>query len=219
MPFIAKDLITEEIEFGNYKTLVLNSEKMMSMTKELSIDEELQQGGLSYKSILELRNIYGNFSLFSDFFKKNNKVEKVILFKSIENVEEFYNILWERTIIEIMFISQYYFALISNLETFDQIVKVGSSFGAWFKDIVEYNMIEKVKRFYLTLARVYANKLSFNIYESDIEIKLKDLVNEIKGAHLLQVKELLESAWNESMSKYDEWEKVQQAKRKTIIFD
>lgn len=217
VPYIVKKLETQEIEVGNRKTLILDVEKTMELTEEMSLNGELGKG-LTYKEAIQIKNNFGDLTLFKDLVNKSDS-KWISIIRQIENIDEFYNIVWEKTILELMFMSQYYISLISKLESFEQVIKGGAEFDYWFLNSVKYNMLEKIKDFYLKTTQIYANKVSIDVYETDIEIKVKEILDEIENNHLLQVRDLLKTTWNNTMSKFKEWEAVQNKKRRTIIFD
>lgn len=217
MPFISKKLKSEEIEFGNKKTLILDIKKTAEITKELET-EGLTGKSLSLIEIRKIKETFGNLESFKDILIKDDKKWLTTLLQ-IKNIEEFYDIVWERTILELMFLSQYYLSLISNPQSFEIVLKSGDEFEFWFKNNVKYNMLEKIKNFYLKLTRIYANKISIDIYEVDVEAKSKEVINEIKNNHLIQIKEFLSNKWDEAMNNYKVWIKKTQQKRKSILFD
>ncbi|MBR3832036.1 MAG: hypothetical protein IKJ72_00165, partial [Mycoplasmataceae bacterium] len=73
--------------------------------------------------------------------------------------------------------------------------------------------------FYFKIAEICANKTTLNIYETDVEQKVKQILQDIETNHLVQIKEFLHSKWNESLEKHKEWIKNRTEKRKTILFD
>lgn len=222
MPYIVKKVEVDTIKLDNTKTLVLankeNDEKSYEKDDE---DIHIELDEITYKQILEFQKKIGY-----NYKKRNNKKNIYIneqnqdkIYKHIDNIQEFYAILWERTIIELMFISQYYSSLISEHKSFEQILKGVNQFEFWFNNNVKYNMLIKIRNFYFKIAEICANKITLNIYETDVEEKIKLILKDIEENHLVQIKEFLHSKWNESLAKHKEWLKNTMAKRKTILFD
>ena len=217
MPYIVKKLESELVDVANQKTLILDVEKTAELTKELDLLGELGHG-ITYKEVLKLRESFGDLSSFQGLLVGENS-KWISIIKQIENIEEFYNIVWERTIVELMFISQYYISLISTPQSFEKVLNGGSEFEFWFLNSVKYNMLEKVKDFYMKTIRAYANNISLDVYETDVLIKAKEVMDEIENNHLNQVKDLLETTWNNTEIEYKKWLEKETNKRKTIIFD
>lgn len=213
MPFVIKKLESENVNIAETKTLILDMEKTSEIEKGLGLSK-----GLTYKEALDIKE---KFSALEGF--KGASVTKdsnwLTILKQIDNIEEFYSIIWDRTILELMFISQYYISLISNPQSFEQVLLSGDQFDFWFDNNVKYNMLEKIKKFYLVVARIYANKTSIDIFETDVEAKAKIILDEIENNHLVQVKEFLRTTWETAAIRQKEWDKKQEMKRKTIIFD
>ncbi len=218
MPFVTKRLESEEIDFGGRKTLILDVEK----THELSLSNRNIQG-ISYKDAIKFKENFRDMEAFKETVKNNDSEvywkNKEMVIAQIDNIEEFYDIIWERTILELMFISQYYLLLISNPASFENVYQGSKEFEYWFLNNVKYNMLNKIKDFYIKTTIIYANKVSMNVYETDLDIKVKEILDEIENNHLKQVEGLLENTWNDTLEKYISWKEIQDNKRKSILFD
>lgn len=219
MPFIKKHVIGEKIEFAGQEALTKDIEK----TKEISLEFSklgLSGRGLTYKEALEIKNDFAHVDIFSKAAEralvKNNDIE---ILAQIKNINDFYEIIWERTVIELMFMSQYYLSLISTPQSFEKLVATKDKFDSWFTNTVSYNMIYKIKSFYIDLVKIYASKTSLDIYETDLEIKVKEILEDIKNSHIKQIKVFLSEKWEESRKKFDEWIRKENMKRNTVLFD
>ncbi|MBD5423408.1 MAG: hypothetical protein HDR43_02845 [Mycoplasma sp.] len=211
MPYIIKKIEGEEINVNNQGVLILDKEKNFKL-------EETHGSGLSYEKIIELKSSFSHLNFLKDVNYLNDN-ERALIIQEIKDVENFYENIWERTLIELMFITQYYMSLISNLQSFDQIVKTNDQFEYWFLNNVEYTMLEKIKEFYIKTCKAYADISTINIYEQDVEAKAKDIVNRIQKYHVNDVKEMLESKWDETYEEHKKWKIKEEEKRKTMIFD
>lgn len=216
MPYILKDIVQDEIKIDETPTLILDVQQT-KMKNENIIDKQNIKG-LSVKEINDIKNKYSDIDLFQKVLDKTEEEWESIL-KQIENVEEFYELVWERTLLELIFVTQYYIKSISDPKSFDLISISNTEFEFWFNNNVEYNMLEKIKEFYVKTIENYANQVSIDIYESDTGEKTKEILKNIKNGHLTQIKNVLNNAWNEANENYKEWLKKEEQKRKTIIFD
>ncbi|MBR2848959.1 MAG: hypothetical protein IKL15_01185 [Mycoplasmataceae bacterium] len=216
MPYIVKKVEIDTIKLDNTKTLVLGDKEKKPYDDE-EINVELDE--ISYKQILEFQKKIGYGNKKIKQLIKINEQNKEMVYKHIDNIQEFYAILWERTIIELMFISQYYSSLISEHKSFEQILRGVNQFEFWFNNNVKYNMLIKIRNFYFKIAEICANKTTLNIYETDVEQRVKLILQDIEKNHLVQIKEFLHSKWDESFEKHKEWLKTRTEKRKTILFD
>lgn len=216
MPYIVKKIIGEEIGLGDQRTLILdvaNSDKNEKDFRLISYGR-----GLSYDQIELIKSRFSNVDFLKDINYINDK-ETMILMKQVENVERFYEITSEKTLIELMFITQYYLSLVSSLASFEKIFKNGMKFDYWFSNNVKYTMLEKIKLFYISISKACANKISMDIYEKDVEAKAKELINKIENQHIREVEALLREAWEETYKEIVDWNKKQEKKRKSILFD
>lgn len=218
MPYIVKKLTTHEADVAGKKALVLDAQKTAELTQELELNGELGQG-ITYKEVLQLKERFGDIALFTKIAENNSDMKWLSTIKQAQNIEQFYDIVWERTILELMFMSQYYISTISEPRAFEQVLQGGTEFEFWFQNTVKYNMLDKIKEFYIKTVEAYANNVSMDIYESDVLIKAKEVMKEIEETHLEQLKKVLESTWNDTYEKYLEWEKKEKARRDSIIFD
>ncbi len=211
MPYIIKNVNGEEIQKG----VVISDNKKNEGNFEI---DGSQGKGISYDEIMKIKSSYSHLNTFNNLNYLNDN-ERVKLIKEIAEVDEFYENIWERTLIELMFITNYYMSLISNLNSFEQMYKNGAKFEYWFSNNVKYTMLEKIKEFYIKTSIIYAEHSPINIYEKDVEQKAKEIAIKIDNYHLKDVKELLESKWNETLVKFNEWNEKQEQKRKAMIFD
>lgn len=210
MPYIIKNIKATEIQKG-----VLVNDKKETENFELTNSEGK---GITYEEIMEIKSSYGHLNSFNNLNYLNDN-ERVILIKKIAEIDQFYQNIWERTLIELMFITNYYMSLISNLNSFEQIYKNGTKFEYWFSNSVRYTMLEKIKEFYIKTSRIYAEFSPIDIYEKDVEQKAKEIVLKIDNFHIKDVEHLLNVRWNETLTEYIEWNQKQEEKRKTMIFD
>ncbi len=210
MPYIIKNVKGTEIQKG-----VLVNDKKDSDDFELANSEGK---GITYEEIMKIKSSYSHLNSFNNLNYLNDN-ERVHLIKKIAEVDQFYQNIWERTLIELMFITNYYMSLISNLNSFEKIYKNGSKFEYWFSNSVRYTMLEKIKEFYIKTSKIYAEFSPIDIYEKDVEYKAKEIILKIDNFHLKDVKNLLESKWNETFAEFVEWNQKQEEKRKTMIFD
>ncbi len=210
MPYIIKNVKGTEIQKG-----VLVNDKKDNDDFELANSEGK---GITYEEIMKIKSSYAHLNSFNNLNYLNDN-ERVHLIKKIAEVDQFYQNIWERTLIELMFITNYYMSLISNLNSFEKIYKNGSKFEYWFSNSVRYTMLEKIKEFYIKTSKIYAEFSPIDIYEKDVEYKAKEIILKIDNFHLKDVKNLLETKWNETFAEFIEWNQKQEEKRKTMIFD
>lgn len=210
MPYIIKNVKGTEIQKG-----VLVNDKKDNDDFELANSEGK---GITYEEIMKIKSSYSHLNSFNNLNYLNDN-ERVHLIKKIAEVDQFYQNIWERTLIELMFITNYYMSLISNLNSFEKIYKNGSKFEYWFSNSVRYTMLEKIKEFYIKTSKIYAEFSPIDIYEKDVEYKAKEIILKIDNFHLKDVKNLLETKWNETFAEFIEWNQKQEEKRKTMIFD
>ncbi len=220
MPYIVKKLKADEIDFANKRTLVLDVKETNRMIK----DEETEFiNKLKNRDTYELEKvskIFRGYSLFEEVVANKDAIKSFsIELPQIETEEEFFEIVWNQTVFELMFISQYYLQLVSDSASFEKIIFGNNEFDYWFENDVKYVMVEKIERFYRDLCRYYADRVSLNIFEIDVEAKTKEVADEIIFNHLVQVKSILESAWSTALIKFEEWQNKINKKRESILFD
>ncbi len=109
MPYIIKNVKGTEIQKG-----VLVNDKKDSDDFELANSEGK---GITYEEIMKIKSSYSHLNSFNNLNYLNDN-ERVHLIKKIAEVDQFYQNIWERTLIELMFITNYYMSLISNLNSF-----------------------------------------------------------------------------------------------------
>lgn len=216
MPYILKEIVQDEVKIDETPTLILDVQQTKVINK--NIDESKYVKGISVKEINELKDKYADIEFFQDVVQKSD-VEWESILKQIENVEEFYNLVWERTLLELIFITQFFINSISEPKSFELLSMSNTEFDFWFSNNVEYTMLERIKDFYVKTIESYANQVSIDIYESDTAQKTKEILEKIESGHLSQLKKVLNNAWNEASENYKEWLKKEEEKRKTIIFD
>ena len=142
MPYIIKDIKGTEIQKG----VVVNDKKEKDSD---NFELENSEGkGITYEEVMKIKSSYSHLNSFNNLNYLNDN-ERVRLIKGIADVDQFYQNIWERTLIELMFITNYYMSLISNLNSFEQIYKSGTKFEYWFSNNVRYTMLEKIKEFYI----------------------------------------------------------------------
>ena len=212
MPYIIKDIKGTEIQKG----VVVNDKKEKDSD---NFELENSEGkGVTYEEVMQMKSSYSHLNSFNNLNYLNDN-ERVRLIKGIAEVDQFYENIWERTLIELMFITNYYMSLISNLNSFEQIYKSGTKFEYWFSNNVKYTMLEKIKEFYIKTSKAYAEFSPIDIYEQDVEHNAKEIILKIDNFHLKDVEHLLATRWNETLTEFIEWNQKQEAKRKTMIFD
>ena len=217
MPLITSKIEADEVVVRNTKTLILDVTK----TKELNEQEENDDSlGLSYKQIEEMKERYVSNELFQEVLDHANTQYWHDVRKNVANVDIFYKIIWNRTRIELIFLSEYYINLLREPLSFEMLQKNGVQFDHWFKNTVSYTILVKLRKFYDLAARKYANLVPVDIYEKDIEFKAKEAVENIEQAYLDDVKAFLRHEWNVAKEYYETvFKKLQEEKRKSIIFD
>lgn len=215
MPFIRKKIESEKIELDNVETTILDVEK----TKELVLQEQERVLSLSYKDIEDLRSKYVSNAAFQKILS-NADERWTMIKKNIDNVEVFYEIIWSRTHLELMFLTRYYSSEIVNPLSFEMLIKNKTKFEYWWINNVKYNLLNKLKIFYIKAAEIYANLVSVDIFETDVEMKAKEAIDNIEDIYLDDVKAYFEYEWNKSKKYYEEiFKSKQDEKRKSIIFD
>ena len=217
MPLIPSKVEADEVLVRNTKTLVLNVEK----TKELILQQEENEDlGLSYKQIEEMKERYVSNEIFQDILNHANTEYWVGVRRTVENVDIFYKIVWNRTRLELIFLSEYYINSLRDPLAFELLQKNGVQFDHWFQNTVKYTILVKLRKFYDLVARKYADLVPIDIYEKDIVFKAKKSVQTIEEAYLDDVKALLRHEWGLAKEYYDNvFKKLQEEKRKAIIFD
>lgn len=219
MPYIKSRIQSENVVFEGVETTILDVEK----TRELSLNEqkqkELSVNSLSYKDIEDLRDKYVSNEMFLKILESADERWQAIK-KNVESIEIFYEIIWSRTHLELMFLAKYYTQELINPLSFELLVKNGAKFEYWWENNVKYNFLVKLKKFYMDAAEVYANVSPINIYEKDVVFKAKEAIENIEDAYLLDVKKYLEFEWKKAKEYYDEvFSKIQEEKRKSILFE
>ena len=108
MPYIIKDIKGTEIQKG----VVVNDKKEKDSD---NFELENSEGkGVTYEEVMQMKSSYSHLNSFNNLNYLNDN-ERVRLIKKIAEVDQFYQNIWERTLIELMFITNYYMSLISNL--------------------------------------------------------------------------------------------------------
>ena len=190
MPFISRKVQSELIDFQGTRTLVFDQEK----TKEL----ELNRGELSI-SLEEIKRL-------REKFHSNEKLSKMLeqtddywqkINQEINSVEFFYEIVWKRMQIEVLFLINYFTHELVNPEVFAQIIINGATYESWFVNNFKNVFLNKLKDFYMKVVKNYANKVSIDIYETDAEMKVKEVMDNIEEIYV--VKLMITYNMNETM--------------------
>ena len=143
MPYIIKDIKGTEIQKG----VVVNDKKEKDSD---NFELENSEGkGITYEEVMKIKSSYSHLNSFNNLNYLNDN-ERVRLIKGIAEVDQFYENIWERTLIELMFITNYYMSLISNLNSFEQIYKSGTKFEYWILH-VPYICLEMRIKYYCKL--------------------------------------------------------------------
>lgn len=214
MPYIVKKVKGKDIQFGNSTTTILDLD-----VKGLENENKAKKGSITYKEILEIKSRLGHLN----FAKNINYIHdeaRSDLIKSITHIENFYESIWERTLIELMFITNYYLGLIENTIYFEKVMKSsGDRFEYWFLNNVKYTMSNKIKDFYINLCIEGANNSSLEIFEEDVTLKSKEIVKIIELQHIDEIKNILNEQWRKSYDEYLERKEKNEEKRKALIFE
>lgn len=213
MPYIVKEVKSKKIKVGDSSTMVLDLEGSQNKYEQEKI------GTLTYKDILEIRNRLGHLD-FAKNLSYINDEKRLAIVKEITDIENFYENIWERTLLELMFITGYYLKLIENEIFFEKIIKSsGDKFDYWFYNNVKYTMSKKIKDFYVDLCIQSAENSPLSIYEEDVTIKAKEIVGIIEFQHINEVKTALNEQWDKSYEQYLATKEKNEEKRKALIFD
>lgn len=215
MPLIKSKPESETILVEQVKTLILDVEK----TRELMLKDEREILSFSYKQIVEIKEKYESEEMFNKLAEKADENWKAIK-KNIDSVEIFYEIVWNRTSLELFFLTNYYTKKLLDPLSFENLYKNNGDFNSWWLNHVVYTLMVRLKKLYIKAAYVYANVSPVDIFEKDIEFKAKEAMEIIEQSNLNDVKEFLEYEWSKAEEYHkDIFSKVQENKRKTILFD
>lgn len=215
MPLIKNYVASEEIEAAGTKTMILD----IKTTRELELSSKSLTKTISYEEIIDLRQRFGSIEVFNEILTRAEG-EFEGLEEVIESVETFYEIVWRRTKLELLFIMKYFTNELQKPLAFEQIHKMNDSFNAWFTSNVKYTTITRLRQFYLRTAKKYAEIAIIDIYETDIEAKAKEASQNIDEAYLDDYKEYLEYEFNNALEHHENvYKPAQQKKRDSILFE
>lgn len=217
MPYIVKEVKSKEIKVGDSSTTILDLENTQAIAAEKEKNNKI--GTLTYKDILEIKTKLGHLD-FAKNLSYINDEKRIALIKEITEIENFYENIWERTLLELMFITGYYLKLIENEIFFEKIIKSsGDKFDYWFFNNVKYTMSKKIKDFYVDLCIQSAENSTLSIYEEDVTLKSKEIVGVIEFQHINEIKDILNEQWDKSYEIYLATKDKNEEKRKALIFD
>lgn len=215
MPLIRTKIKYEDILLENTKTLILDADK----TRELLLEEEKEILGFSYKQVEELKSKY-SLNKLSQKILENADEEWKNIKKNIESVEIFYEIVWSRVYLELMFLTNYFVQKLTNPNSFEIIYKNNERFDYWYKNNVKYVLLEKLKQFYIKVCYAYAKVSPINIFEKDFNYKSKEGTEIIEQSYLDDFELYLKYEWDNAYNYHiNIFKDMQDKKRKSILFD
>lgn len=216
MPLIPAKIKGDNIIIDDVTTVVLDVDK----TQELAAQEQTDLLGLSYKAIQEMRNKYATNEAFQQILNSTRDEYWIKTKKNVESVSIFYDIVWQRTRIELLYMSEYYTKELTDPLAFEFLQNNLVQFTYWFNNTVKYNLLVRLRRFYINAAKNYAQLVPIDIYEQDIEFKAKEAIDIIEQSYLDDVQTFLKMEWNKAETYHrDVFKAAQEKKRKAMLFD
>lgn len=115
---------------------------------------------------------------------------------------------------ELVFLTEFYIKTLRDPRGFALLLRQSPQFNFWFNNTVRHTLIAKLHRFYIQVAKHYANLVTIAIYERDIEIKAREVSLVIEEFYLEQVQALLNLEWIRAWEYHERVFKAQQARRR-----